>query len=497
MQRAPNCMASPPSHGQTADNAIASKQSQPRRVVGTALPGDLDGRGSECTTDGTDHDQGGAQSHGHHAEHRPATPHANNKAACAATCGPTITVGSQAPTPLPDPPHELQRAMEQQATAATDTAAPLPTATAGTSHSATRAEAPSDPAHEGGVLRDQIVEVRMKEASMFMARASAMSARARAELVVRIRRIELETWQTRCEAARKRAVVLKNRIKGASPAQRHRYLYALGGVSVDTKRLASCERFDGERWEPIADLPVVRSASAAAVHRGKLYCLGGRQDDDVHASVDMWDGTQWTSVTPMLHTRMACAATSFQGSLFAIGGKVTLGGSRMSSVERLDGGHWTEVAKMRLEVSSMGSATYKDSLYVVGGLDKHARNALRTVCRFDGLRWWSCAPLEQPRIQCAVAVYQGKLWAVGGEGEGNGEFLNTTEKFDGTVWTPGPPMIHRRKACACSVYNGQLYVIGGSDNTGPSHTVERFDGFRWEAVASMSTPRTAAAAATF
>lgn len=110
------------------------------------------------------------------------------------------------------------------------------------------------------------------------------------------------------------AQCLLNRLKGADLSRR-RYLYVMGGLSDDSTRLAECERFDGVRWEPVAKLNRVRSAAAAAVHRGMLYCLGGRENDQVHASVDAFDGRSWTAVTPMGHSRMACSAASFQGCL--------------------------------------------------------------------------------------------------------------------------------------------------------------------------------------
>lgn len=82
-------------------------------------------------------------------------------------------------------------------------------------------------------------------------------------------------------------------------ANAHGYIYALGGLVNDTV-LSSVERYDFKEdlWYTVTPMIVPRSAAAASSINNYLYVVGGatKKNSGATASVERFDGELWTKV---------------------------------------------------------------------------------------------------------------------------------------------------------------------------------------------------------
>src|SRR5213594_3799080 len=267
-------------------------------------------------------------------------------------------------------------------------------------------------------------------------------------------------------------------------------------------------------WSAVASMPTARFGLAAATGKhGIIYALGGSTGlaGPIVPTVEAYDQKtgSWSAVAAMpTPRRYLMAATDRKGRIYAIGG--ALAGVFRSVVERYDPTTDTWSAVSPLPVARCcGAATagLDGRIYVIGGF-ANGNIQLSSVDAYDpeSDTWSSLAPLPAPRAGklAAVTAPDGRIYAMGGI---NGvTTVATVDAYDpcADTWTPVASMpTPRRFLDAVRGRGGIIYALGGTvgsvgfPGTQELTTVEAYDpsADTWTAVAGLSTPRGALAAA--
>ena len=229
-----------------------------------------------------------------------------------------------------------------------------------------------------------------------------------------------------------------------------------------------------------------RHTAGYAVHRGKLWIIGGDPLQG-HYQSDVWhssDGKTWTHVNlgeevpwgprVLFHTLV------FQDRIWILGGQTLP--QYAPAEERFcadiwnsaDGVHWTRVIPEGPHWSPRGmiggSAVFQDRMWILGGgtydTPEHPeRRFFNDVWSSpDGVHW-TChterAPWH-PRQYHEVAVWDNKLWVLEGWNQGNRNDVWCSE--DGVHWqelpnTPWKP----RHAASVFVFEDALWMVAGNN----------------------------------
>src|SRR5213596_3220674 len=267
-------------------------------------------------------------------------------------------------------------------------------------------------------------------------------------------------------------------------------------------------------WSALASMPTARFGLAVASGKhGIIYVIGGSSglSGPIVPAVEAYDQKtgSWSALAPMpTPRRYLMAATDRQGRVYAIGG--ALAGVFRSLVERYDPATDTWSAMSPLPVARCcGAATtgLDGRIYVIGGF-ANGNVQLSNVEAYDPETdtWSSLASLPAPRAGklAAVTAPDGRIYAIGGI---NGvSTVATMDAYDPCTdtWTPvGSMATPRRFLDAVLGRGGIIYALGGTvgsvgfPGTQELTTVEAYDpsADTWTAVAPLSTPRGALAAA--
>jgi N-acetylneuraminic acid mutarotase len=225
--------------------------------------------------------------------------------------------------------------------------------------------------------------------------------------------------------------------------------------------------------------------SAFAVHKGKLYVVGGWDDEEGETwrSVEVYDfATQQWSLLP---TEMATART-FHGcvvcedKLYVVGGE-DAEDTTLASVEVYD--YATETwsilpAPMPQARAWISNAVvqHNGKVYVVGGVG--GEEWLKSVAVYDiAAEAWSVLPAEMMvnRRRHAAAVHGSKIYVLGGGREGEGYTpLRSVEVYDiaaGEWSMMSGEMQVARKMFAAAVHGDNMYAVGGHGDDA-AHTTE-------------------------
>jgi len=267
-------------------------------------------------------------------------------------------------------------------------------------------------------------------------------------------------------------------------------------------------------WSPVASMPTARFGLAAATGKhGIIYAIGGSIGlaGPIVSTVEAYDQKtgSWSAVAPMsMPRRYLMAATDRRGRVYAIGG--ALAGVFRSLVERYDPATdtWSAMAPLPAALCCGAATTGLDGrIYVIGGF-ANGNVQLSNVEAYDPETdtWSSLASLPAPRAGklAAVTAPDGRIYAIGGI---NGvSTVATMDAYDPCTdtWTPvGSMATPRRFLDAVLGRGGIIYALGGTvgsvgfPGTQELTTVEAYDpsADTWTAVAPLSTPRGALAAA--
>jgi len=267
-------------------------------------------------------------------------------------------------------------------------------------------------------------------------------------------------------------------------------------------------------WSAVASMPTARFGLAAATGKhGIIYAIGGSIGlaGPIVSTVQAYDQKtgSWSAVAPMsMPRRYLMAATDRRGRVYAIGG--ALAGVFRSLVERYDPATdtWTAMAPLPVALCCGAATTGLDGrIYVIGGF-ANGNVQLSNVEAYDPETdtWSSLASLPAPRAGklAAVTAPDGRIYAIGGI---NGvTTVATVDAYDPCTdtWTPGASMpTPRRFLDAVRGRGGIIYALGGTvgsvgfPGTQELTTVDAYDptADAWTAVAPLTTPRGALAAA--
>jgi N-acetylneuraminic acid mutarotase len=174
----------------------------------------------------------------------------------------------------------------------------------------------------------------------------------------------------------------------------------------------------------------------------------------------------------MSQRRFYSASAVHKGKLYVVGGRTAMfGGETLHSVEVYDFAtqQWSPLpTEMRTARRSHGAVVCKDRLYVVGGYDAEG-TVMDSVEVYD-FATEKCsilpAPMPQARsgIANAVVQHKGKVYVVGGVD--GGEWLQSVAVYDVAAeeWSvlPAEMLVHRENHAA-AVHGSKIYVLGGGD----------------------------------
>lgn len=282
-------------------------------------------------------------------------------------------------------------------------------------------------------------------------------------------------------------------------------LYSFGGHYTDShdQDQAVVERLElrvdstaSRSWAPVSCCGTLFRRHAAIVSSGSVvYVLGGLVGEDASDAANVCDvgsaGCDWHALPSMLAPRESTAATVHHGDVYAIGGCTA--GQTLDLVERYSWrlSSWLLMAPLSAPRAASGAASTASFVFAVGGCC--GGEALSSVECFNVIdnEWHTLAPMSQKRSSPAVVILGSKLLVLGGfDGI---EALRSCEAWDLTsqTWRPFPAM-NRARACATAVVCNELViVVGGHDDCHALSCGETFNPAteQWTLLPAMSVPR--------
>lgn len=282
-------------------------------------------------------------------------------------------------------------------------------------------------------------------------------------------------------------------------------IYAVGGSDGVGGPLSTVERYDGDFWEAVADLPTATRGHAAAQLRDHVHVIGGSTSTGVTAIHRRYSPNSdlWQEMAPMPTARSCFAAAVLSEQLYVIGG--SMDGHAWATVERYDAvaGTWETLANMQTARLFTAVVALDDHIYAIGGLEGAFIGAavFATVERYDpsAALWHQVAEMPTARYNHAAVAFGGHIYIFGGS-DVNDDPLAVAERYSPATgaWEVLPAMPAPRKEGAAVVRGDFIYVLGGEDSDyNASAMVTRYDPATnvWEEVASMLTARESFAAA--
>ena len=202
------------------------------------------------------------------------------------------------------------------------------------------------------------------------------------------------------------------------------------GLSIST-----VEYYDILRniWLELPSLSNAITSSAAAVHKGKLYLIGG------------YDRTQSKRIRDILvlNDEFLSSKPPPPSTVF-----------------------WTKHHMKLFEPRSFHAAvTYRNEIWIVGGFTSNRIQPDRTVELIDPISGIirPGPPTIHARVRCKLLVVNNELYAIGGDGNGYAFDDSTIEKYD--VYTKKWVLVTEfpcvRRRCCVAVYKNLIYVFGG------------------------------------
>ncbi|KAK2839878.1 hypothetical protein Q5P01_013618 [Channa striata] len=181
-----------------------------------------------------------------------------------------------------------------------------------------------------------------------------------------------------------------------------------------------------DKWIQVEPLTTARWRHKMAVHRGKLYTIGGFDGVQRLTSVEAYDPfhNRWTQVTPLAVGVSSFAASSFDKWIYVIGGGPN-GKLATDKVQCWEPGTdcWELRAPIPIETKCTNAVTFKDCIYIVGG----AMHAM--YCYSPLSDTWSLVTRLGERASCAIAACNNKLFITGGRDNKN-QVISTVMCWD-------------------------------------------------------------------
>ncbi len=194
----------------------------------------------------------------------------------------------------------------------------------------------------------------------------------------------------------------------------------------------------------------------------------------------------WQRKSPMPLARSRGAAVAFppNGRIYVLGGEYNNGDTNLP-VEEYDPVYnaWVQRAPLQVGVSNVGAAVIGNAIYIPGGYNQSS-GTQRTLQVYYPLEDRSAViatdPLPAPRLGAGVAAYNGKLYVIGGSTDGVAA-TNTVYEYDparpaGSRWQARASMPTPRFYMGAATVDGLIYAVGGmSSQRVELNTVEVYD----------------------
>jgi len=240
-----------------------------------------------------------------------------------------------------------------------------------------------------------------------------------------------------------------------------------------------------------------RNELTAVVLNDKIYVIGGEDKASGGGqknTLEIYDIAQgkWVNDTePMPIALDHTAAAVHDGKIYVVGGFL----KRKVPTDKLfiydpQINQWQEGKSLPSSIGAALNAQFIDGiLYVVGGLNS-SHVPVNTNYAYDPKTdtWSTKAPMPTARQHLQTAVIDGKLFALGGRILGNGvqsedldeasSNFNRNEMYDpqNDSWTIRQPMLTKRSGFAATASSdGNLYVFGGEGIGKVLDSVEKYN----------------------
>mgnify|MGYP003575201811 CR=1 FL=1 len=240
-----------------------------------------------------------------------------------------------------------------------------------------------------------------------------------------------------------------------------------------------------------------RNELTAVVLNDKIYVIGGEDKASGGGqknTLEIYDIAQgkWVNDTePMPIALDHTAAAVHDGKIYVVGGFL----KRKVPTDKLfiydpQINQWQEGKSLPSSIGAALNAQFIDGiLYVVGGLNS-SHVPVNTNYAYDPKTdtWSTKAPMPTARQHLQTAVIDGKLFALGGRILGNGvqsedldeatSNFNRNEMYDpqNDSWTVRQPMLTKRSGFAAAASSdGNVYVFGGEGVGKVLDSVEKYN----------------------
>lgn len=298
----------------------------------------------------------------------------------------------------------------------------------------------------------------------------------------------------------KRTSVMSTKRAGSAVVVSNGVIYVIGGVDgrdfLDTVEFARI-REDGslDPWQAAPRLNEARGFTAAAVHNGAIYVVGGGNGPNgenllrsVERAVIQGDGSlgPWQTQANAMIVPRRCSKVILKGdTLYSFGG---FGGALLDTVETSRIGADGRVGPWTLEEKRMTVPRYVNSVkgvgdisYVIGGHDQSRGVGMTSVewaraGKGAHQTWQTTSSLNIGRYGLASARHGDRLYAFGGIT--GTEYLDSIEMGvldkDGglSAWTQTTPMSVPRASFAAVSWKDWVYLVGGTNRDGYFSAVE-------------------------
>lgn len=244
---------------------------------------------------------------------------------------------------------------------------------------------------------------------------------------------------------------------GLAPLEMHHFqpvaigsrIYLTGAFTCCYPReavVADVYTFDTETasWDVVGSMPVsrARGSTAAAVHEGKIYVLGGNtqgHDGGAVAWFDEFDPETgiWRELADAPNARDHFSMAVIGGKLIAASGRQTrMPNPAANPVAQTDvydfsTGQWTVSADIPTARGGAVAVPYGDELIVAGGEINTASSALDIVEAYDSLSgtWRSLPSMKSGRHGSGGGVLEQRLFMLSGASSLGGATETTSSEF--------------------------------------------------------------------
>jgi N-acetylneuraminic acid mutarotase len=253
-------------------------------------------------------------------------------------------------------------------------------------------------------------------------------------------------------------------------------IHVFAGTGTGGAPVLPVERFDGQTWQVVAQLPGPGlNAPAAVAHGDRIYLIGGFATDtniptdQVHV-FDPRTNT-WSAAAPLPAPRGGHGAAALGAMIHVIGGGNSQSTLADHSVYDPASDTWTARAPLPRAEGSPAAVAFAGKLYAIGG--RSGPSDFGAVDIYDPASdTWSAGPEIDPRGTAGAVVHCGAIHLFGGESQARRQSLGDVLRLDAAGWVPLPSMPTPRNFARAVVFRGAVHVVGGSPTPEPSHASE-------------------------